>query len=487
MFRAPSRRVPVHPLEQVLLIVVSAHLVFLPWALGARDLWSQLVSLGLSSLSIVIALLPRTYDGDLINNALPFGLRTWPKLFRFPIFWLGLLFLGYIVIQALNPAFRHTITPDKQGWFMAPIAHLTWLPTGMDVPFAQAGPWRALIIYGSVWLSVCAVWVGFTRRKSLRTLLTVLAVNAVALAILGFVQRGLALDKIFGFWEPPASYFVSSFTYKNHAGAYFNLMLTLCAGLAYWHYVRGQRRLDKSTPGGLFMFFAAVITLIVLFSFSRTATFLMLGFQIIGFGIFMLRELVLTPADSRRPFATGVLLLGIGSFTALVGYALNYENVYSRINIVFTQGFEATARSRNIAAEATVDMFKDRPVQGWGAGSFRFYFPNYQQHYPTIFTEDGRRFFWQHAHNDYLEFLAELGLVGTGLLVIGFVIGCVALIRVRFWSNPATLFVVLGLVQTLIHCWADFNFHNPAILLTWCTLWPVLIRWTELEEARSAL
>ena len=488
VFRAPGRRVPIHPRERLLVGTVAVHLVFLPWALGTVHVWSQFVSLGLSSLSFIFALLPRSYDADHNSHAAPFRLFTWPKLIRFPLFWLGLLFLGYVFTQALNPAFRYTLTPDKLGWFMSPIAHLTWLPTGMDTPFARANAWRSLVVYGSVWLTVCSVWTGLTRRKSLQTLLTVLAVNGVALAVFGFVQRGLGWDKIFGFWQPPASYFVSSFIYKNHAGAYFNLMLTLCAGLAYWHYTRGQRRLEKSTPGGLFMFFAAVVTMIVIFSYSRTATFLMLGFQIIAFGTFILRELVLGPSDHRRPFATGVLVLGIGAFVALVGYALKNVNVYARAEIVFADGLEKTGRSRNLAADATMEMFRDRPALGWGAGSFRFYFPNYQVRYPEITTAPGvKRLFWEHAHNDYLELLSEVGLVGTGILMAALVIGVVALLRTHFWENPASLLIALGLLQTLAHCWVDFNFYNPAILITWCTLWPVLIRWTELEEARAPI
>jgi O-antigen ligase len=488
MFRSPTRRVGIHPLEKLLLTVVALHLIFLPWALGTQHFWSQLVSLVLSSLSFIIALLPRNYSSDLANNSPGFRLLPWPKLIRFPIFWLGLLFLGYVLIQALNPAFRYTFTPDQKGWFMAPIAHISWLPTGMDTPFAKANAWRSLIIYGSVWLSVCAVWVGLSRRKSLQTLLTVIAVNGVALAILGFAQRGLSLDKIFGFWTPPASYFVASFPYKNHAGAYFNLMLSVCAGLAYWHYSRGQRRLEKSTPGGLFMFFAAIVTMIVLFSYSRTATFLMMGFQVVAFGIFIMRELVLAPADFRRPFATMVLATGIGASVALVGYALKNDNVYARMQNVFVQGLEQTAQSRNLARDATWDMVKDNPITGWGAGSFRFYFPKYQLHYPEITTAPGvKRLYWEHAHNDYLEFLAEVGIIGVGLLLACLSFGIGKLIQVRFWANPASLLIVLGLLQTLVHCWADFNFQNPAILITWCILWPVLIRWTELEEARSPI
>ena len=483
-FRAPTRRARIHPTEQLLVTVVALHLIFLPWALGTMHVWSQIVSVCLSGISFVLALIPRTYDGEMSSNSAPFRLMTWPKLIRFPIFWLGLLFLGYVLTQALNPAFRYA-TDERGWWWVSPIKHITWLPTGMDTPFAKANAWRALMIYGSVWLTVCSVWIGLTRRKSLQMLLTVLAVNGVALAVFGLVQRALSFDKIFGFWTPPANYFVASFIYKNHAGAYFNLMLTVCAGLAYWHYVSGQRRLEKSTPSGLFMFFTAVVTIIVLFSHSRASTLLMIVFQIVALVIFTVRELVLTPVDHRRPFATGILVVALSAFIALGIFTLRTESVYGRLKALATDDVAASITNRQLAAKATWDMFKSKPLTGWGAGSFRFAFPQFQQKYPPITAPWGTRLYWEHTHNDFLEYCAEFGIIGSGILLIALFAGAAGMLRVHFWENPASLLISAGLILTLAHCWVDFNFYNPAILISWCVLWPLLIRWTELEDART--
>jgi len=32
------------------------------------------------------------------------------------------------------------------------------------------------------------------------------------------------------------------------------------------------------------------------------------------------------------------------------------------------------------------------------------------------------------------------------------------------------------------HGWIDLIFFNPAVLITWCALWPALVHWTEFEE-----
>ena len=443
--------------------------------------WSQGVSLGFSVVSMILALWPRTHLSAYRSSAPPFGATQRVSMLGLPLFWLGLLFLSYVLIQALNPAFRYVA--DARGWWLEPIAYNRWLPSGTETPFAKANAWRALILYGSAWLTVLAVWIGCTRRKSLQILITVLAGNAVALALLGFVQRGLNAEKIFGWWTPPAPYFVASFIYKNHAGAYFNLMLSLCAGLAYWHYTRGQRRLDKSTPGGLFFFFAAILSLIVLFSYSRMATLLMVGFQIVAFAFFLGRELLWAPVDHRRPVAAGVLITGVAAFIALGIYTVRNESIYARMQVLVSESVPDSISGRQQAASATWAMVQDQPLTGWGAGSFRFHFPQYQREFPAIYEKG--RLFWEHAHNDYLELLAELGLIGGSVLVIGFLLAVITLVRTRFWTKPLSVLIFAGLLQTLAHSWVDFNFYNPAILITWCTLWVVLIRWTKREESAS--
>src|SRR3954465_6829316 len=100
-FRAKTTRGKVHPLELAALGVVGAHLVFLPWALGGMRPWAHFISLGLALIGFAVALLPRNYTEEYTGST-RFRLLTWPKLIKFPIFWLGLLLLAYITIQGLN-------------------------------------------------------------------------------------------------------------------------------------------------------------------------------------------------------------------------------------------------------------------------------------------------------------------------------------------------------------------------------------------------
>jgi O-antigen ligase len=339
-----------------------------------------------------------------------------------------------------------------------------------------------LIIYASVWLTVCAAWIGFTRRHSFLILFTALATNAFLLAGLGIAERGLGADKIFWLWKPPAGYFVSSFIYKNHAGAYFDLVLSLCAGLAYWHYERSQRRLDKSSPSGLFAFFATAVAIIVCFSYSRTATLLMFAFLIVLLAVFLWRQFAHPVGGQRNPLIVFVLLCALGIFVSIGMKSLRIATFVERMTELRKQLEEPTPGARMLAAAATWDLAREKIVTGSGSGSFRFLFPIYQQNYPPIHDDHGRRLYWEHAHNDYLEGLAEVGLVGAGLVLAALAYAAFCAVKLRVWGNPLALCVLGGTLLTLIHNAVDFNFYNPAILTTWWVLLFATLRWVQLEE-----
>ncbi len=461
--------------------IIAAQLVFLPWALGGSRDWAQIASFVLSIAALITALWPREYT-DVAPGQAPFRLYTWTKLLRFPIFWLGLALLGYMVVQTLNPAWSYET--NGKSWWMKQIAHTSWLPTGVKAPFELYGPWRLIMIFSSAFLSACAAWIGFTRRRSLQLLFTAVTANAFALAILGIAERATDATKIFWFWTPPASYFVSSFIYKNHAAAYFNLVLALCAGLALWHFERSSRRLDKSSPSGLFAFFATALVLLVIFSYSRTGTLLMFAFLVIAVAIFFWRRQRQKEEGARGPLIAILVVLALGSFIYLGMRSLRTERFLASFAALKHQVEEAGLGAREKAAKATWEMAQDKLGYGWGVGSYRFCFTIYQQRDPLLLRlpDSGRAIYWDHAHNDYLEMTAELGLVGVGLILL--MAGTLAFkyIRAHAWQNPIGLFGALGCGLVATHSVVDFNTYNTAILTTWCVLLISIIRWAEIEE-----
>jgi O-antigen ligase len=488
--RESAKRLKLHPLELALLWVVAAHLIFLPWAIGAVRWWGQLASVGFSVVSFALALLPRNYTPE-HSDAPAFRLLPWPKLLRFPIFWLGLALLALVTVQGLNPAWEYR--SDGKSWWMQAIPHVTWLPHGVRVPLVQApglassNPWRSLVVYASGWLTVCAIWAGFTRRRALQRLFLVLVVDGIAIALLGLLERFAALPFFSLFELPPGANFFGTFIYKNHAGAYLDLMIGLTCGLGAWYHARGLRRMEKSSPGGIFVFFATILAVAVVVSFARGATLTMLVYLVVSGVGFIVHQLFFAPEVTRKPVIIVALLLVFGFFLKTGLEAVNTGEAWSRIKGGFENGGDFSLRTRLAATKASLEMYQDHPVLGIGAGSFPYLFTRYQLRHSELlyFPDSQRRQFWPHAHNDWVEFPNEFGVPGMLVLLACFVWYGLTLVRNYFWSNPFSVLVVFGLIAVWLYSYWDFPFQCPAILITWCAIWPMVTRWTILEEQRG--
>jgi O-antigen ligase len=127
------------------------------------------------------------------------------------------------------------------------------------------------------------------------------------------------------------------------------------------------------------------------------------------------------------------------------------------------------ARWGNIAASyedrariwtSTLKMIKDFPVTGAGLGTYEWAYPPYKPHNYGARTVD-------HAHNDYLEMLSEVGLLGFIPWLTFFFL--FFLFAVRAWSKRHNTFSrILGAgglstaFSMLVHSLADFNLQIPA-------------------------
>jgi O-antigen ligase len=478
-FRSRQPRRPLHPAERRLLGVFSVHLCFLPWALGTMHPWSQLVNFGLAAVELALALPTRFYDGRWSGTTGPFRLVPGRKLVRFPIFWLGLALLGYIAVQALNPDWRYV---EAGGfWHLARLRAVFWLPTSVAVPFGRSNAWRQGLIYAAAWMTVCAVWIGLTRRRSLRVLLLVLVLNALVLAGLLTLQHfsdGGRVPWPLTAWTPAA--LTASFIYKNHAGAYFALLTFAAVALALWVSDHGDRMLRKSTPGAVLGLSAVALAGAVAFTLSRGAMLtLALALLVLGAWFFLRRRL--RPASSHaHPLIAKTIAALFIVFILAALYYLDLSTVYQRWDAMVTQqSKEESVWMRVSARAAAVDMLEACGGRGVGAGCFRHLFPEYSSRYPAIYQHG--QLFWEHAHDDWLEIPIELGLVGDLLLLAGTGWWAVWFVRRKTLWNPLAVPLLLGCGQTLIHAGFDFPFQCPAILTTWCVLLTVAGRWMELE------
>lgn len=127
----------------------------------------------------------------------------------------------------------------------------------------------------------------------------------------------------------------------------------------------------------------------------------------------------------------------------------------------------AATEIRDEAIRDSIKIWSDYPITGTGAGTFRLAYPKYRGSdvHTAQFT----------AHNDYLEFGVEYGLIGVSLLA--FVVLYCLWQGIRAQIERKSSFLkgmgfasTMGIVALLIHSTADFNLQIPANSLTFMVI-----------------
>lgn len=124
---------------------------------------------------------------------------------------------------------------------------------------------------------------------------------------------------------------------------------------------------------------------------------------------------------------------------------------------------------------ATLRMIADHPVFGVGLGAFATMYPRYDPSNGLRRTAE--------AHNDYLQLVAETGVVG-GLLGGAFLLFVMGVVRRAFsWAGTSSraeaataLGASVGILTSLIHSAVDFGLQITANALTFLGLLAVLLR-----------
>jgi O-antigen ligase len=167
---------------------------------------------------------------------------------------------------------------------------------------------------------------------------------------------------------------------------------------------------------------------------------------------------------SRRATRSTVVLLAslilIDIF--IVGAYFGTQRVVESIGQTTMQG-----EDRDELAGYALRMWKDYPVFGSGLGSFAVVFPRY--------SAEGTVESYTHAHNDYLELLAETGLLGIVLLGAVVVLSFGAALRAQHGREDPVMrgisfAAIMGIVALMIHSTVDFNLQIPANALTFMQL-----------------
>lgn len=165
--------------------------------------------------------------------------------------------------------------------------------------------------------------------------------------------------------------------------------------------------------------------------------------------------------------------IGLGLFAVIVAGLLIWiggSDLSQRIASVGTSRPELSADIRMNINRDGWHMFLRRPVLGWGLGTFPTIYPEFRSFYTNFFVNE--------AHNDYLQMLVEMGLLGFATMV-WFVVTLYrnAIKKIGNWSTEingaVALACMVGLSGILVHSAVDFNLQipgNAALFYVLCTI-----------------
>jgi O-antigen ligase len=155
--------------------------------------------------------------------------------------------------------------------------------------------------------------------------------------------------------------------------------------------------------------------------------------------------------------------IALGAFVLLLGAVLLWlggSTLAERLATFHSDAkTEITSGVRTTINRDGLRMFRERPILGWGLGTFPTVYPQFRSFYTNLFVNE--------AHNDYLQLLVEMGALG-GLIVFWFLLRTflAGLQKLRGESmgvnGGLALATMLACAGILVHSFVDFNLQIPA-------------------------
>lgn len=323
--------------------------------------------------------------------------------------WLAFIALSVLQILPLPNGIVDLLSPTSVEFFTSAGAEQAYI----SVDPGQSGiSFIKLLSFFCLFVSVLNL---VNSEQRLRQLLLCLVAAGTFQALYGSLEILLGSTSSLVFSLPVTDIATGSFVYKNHYANF--LVLCLAAGLGLLvsslenssatsapQHVRNFAKTLLSSKM-LVRICLAIMVIALVMSRSRmgnTAFFASLA--IVSVLAFMLIK--------NRSRGLTVLIISIFVIDLLI--VSTYFGL-ARVKERLAQT-SITQETRDEVVQDAFPMIIDFPIFGSGGGSFYSSFPNYQ-----MTQIDG---FYDHAHNDYLQFLIEYGMIGLFIL-LALVLFCV--------------------------------------------------------------
>lgn len=440
-----------------------------PWAADLLVLWAgTLLFVQLGLIASARAPMPKHFT----------------RLLVAPLLW-WIAWLGWIGLQLipLDPDVLARWSPPAAA-LAAEAANVFGVPSQNRISISASATGDGLLLstgYAALYLLVMLSCAGREQRSN--RVLAVVTLSATAQALYAGLMLLSGLE--WGFLEEKTSYrgvATGTFVNRNHLAHYMALGAAAALGLVLSELGSGGRasgvrghllgliRLVFSTKmRARLALIVMVIALILTRSrMGNTAFFASLCVCVLGF--ILLRQ--------RRYIGPALLLFGsiLLVDVLIVSNWYGLERVVDRIERTDLE----TDNRTNLLREATgtIDAYA---ITGSGLGTFAM------AHAP--FRARNSWLYFDHAHNDYVQFAVETGVVGLAFLAVfvgGHALHALRILlgRRRRPAAAAAFAALMAMLAEGIHATADFNLQIPANAATLLALMALSAGWSATSGRR---
>jgi len=319
----------------------------------------------------------------------------------------------------------------------------------------------------------------FTTRKRLTLLLATLIMSGALQGFYGSVMTLSGLE-----WH----FFADKLHYRGHAtGTFVNrnhlagyLEMTIACGIGLLLALRTSQPFNLRNsielligPKAKIRLSLVIMVIALVMSHSRMGNAAFFTSLIVVGGLFVL-------INKKHRLRNSLILISIIVIDMMViSQYFGLEQLKDRLmmtqitdQVVNGEVVQKANELRDNVLVSTLPLLGKHPLIGSGAGSFESVY----QQYP----KGDIRLHFDHAHNDYVQFLIEFGVIGLAPLALFVIISLwhalTALWLRESWYRSGVGFgASMGIVSILIHSVTDFNLQIPANAATFTTLCAIAV------------
>lgn len=446
---------------------ILALLMFSPLPAASVNEWSILII----QLSVLIMMAAYILMKEKPNNNifLSHSLK-WPRYLFIGLFiflFIQVIPFPKFMVQLLSPGI---LSYDKT--FSVDFQTLKF----MSISIIPAQTLRASLELLSYFLLGFLIIKTVTTRKQIMRIFSVLVAMGAFEAFYGLFELSNKSPRILFYKKIHMLDAVTgTFVNRNHFSGYLEMIIPLAIGLIIARIdlfslsgLKWKQRLLRLSEKGLALNVLITIAIVlmslgIIFSKSRSGVAIL----IITFLLFFELTILYLNAGKERKKWVRIFLGSAFLIITIISLYLGIGATIERFSLD-----HLLREQRPTFWANALQIFSKFPLFGSGLGTFTSLYPDIEQ--------DGVLVRAFHAHNDYLEYFAELGILGMGLLLGGILFLAIKSFLVwRERRHPEVKGLALGgivsLVAILIHSLTDFNLHIPGNMLLFSVVISVTI------------